>query len=85
VNPVVNLYIAEGRMPTVSYHCVQLSLVRAQPIYIRNERKLVRMEGNNRYFETFVNRGRTKLGANPKQYPRVGHFMNPTTGGSKTG
>jgi hypothetical protein len=85
VNPVVNLYIAEGGMPTVSYHCVQLSLVRAQPIYIRNERKLVRMEGNDRYFETFVNRGRTKLGANPKQYPRVGHFVNPTIGGSKTG
>jgi hypothetical protein len=72
-------------MPTVLYHCVQLSLVRAQPIYIRNERKLVRMEGNDRYFETFVNRGTTKLGANPKQYPRVGHFVNPTTGGSKTG
>jgi hypothetical protein len=72
-------------MLTVSYHCVQLSLVRAQPIYIRNERKLVGMEGNSSYFETFVNRGRMKLGANPKQYPRVGHFVNLATGGSKTG
>jgi hypothetical protein len=61
VNQVVNLYIAEGRMPTVSYDCVQLSLVRAQPMYIRNDRKLVGMEGNDRYFETFVNRGRMKL------------------------
>ena len=84
MNPVVNLYIAKGWMPTVSYHCVRLSLVREQPIYIRNERKLVKMEGNNRYFETFVNCGRTNLGANPKQYPRVGHFVNPATGGSKT-
>jgi hypothetical protein len=23
--------------------------------------------------------------ANPKQYPRIGHFMNLRTGGSKTG
>ena len=85
MNPVVNLYIVEDQMRTVSYHCVQLSLVRAQPIYIRNERKLVRMEGSNRYFETFVNHGRMKLGANPKQYPRVGHFVNSAIGGSKTG
>jgi hypothetical protein len=61
VNPVVNLYIAEGRMPTVSYHCVEFSLVRAQPMYIRNDRKLVGMEGSDRYFETFLNRGRMKL------------------------
>jgi len=72
-------------MPTISYHCVQLSLVRAQPIYIRNKRKLVRMEDSDIYFETFVNHHRTKLGANLKQYPRVGHFMNPTIGGCKTG
>jgi hypothetical protein len=61
VNPVVNLYTAEGRMPIVLYHCVHLSLVRAQPMYIRNDRKLVGMEGNDRYFETFVNYGRMKL------------------------
>jgi hypothetical protein len=47
VNPVVNLYIAEGQMPIVLYHCVQLSLVREQPMYIRNDRMLVGMEGGN--------------------------------------
>jgi len=61
VNPIVNLYIAEGRMPTISYPCVQLSLVRAQPMYIRTDTKLVGMEGSDIYFETFVNRGRMKL------------------------
>jgi hypothetical protein len=48
-------------MTIVLYHCVQLSLVRAKRMYIRNDRKLVGMEGRDRYFETFVNRGRMKL------------------------
>jgi hypothetical protein len=48
-------------MPVVPYQCVQLSLVRAQPMYIMNDRKLVGMEGNERHFETFVNHGRVKL------------------------
>jgi hypothetical protein len=61
VNPVVNFYITEGRMPTVSYHCVHFSLERAQTMYIRNDRKLVGMEGNDRYFETFSIHGRMKL------------------------
>ena len=61
MNLVVNLYIVEGWMQIVSYHCVQLSLVRAQPMYNRNDRKLVGMEGSDRYFETFVNRGRVNL------------------------
>jgi hypothetical protein len=30
-------------------------------MYIRKDRKLVGMEGSDRYFETFVNRGRVKL------------------------
>jgi hypothetical protein len=32
---------------------------------IRKDKKLVGMEDNNRYFETFVNRGRVKL-ASPR-------------------
>jgi hypothetical protein len=30
-------------------------------MYIRKDGKLVGMEGNDRYFETFVNHGRVKL------------------------
>jgi hypothetical protein len=30
-------------------------------MYIRKDKKLVGMEGNNRYFETFVNHGSVKL------------------------
>jgi hypothetical protein len=30
-------------------------------MYIRKDMKLVGMEGSDRYFETFVNRGRVKL------------------------